>query len=192
MTYKRFLKISGLILAIISFNNCKNAPNTEGSQSATQNAVDSSTRVTEITNRPVQNYTVVPFQQVGSITPAMSETDIKQLYGDSNVVRVNRGMVQTVVFPNSDKELEIVWKKDAKFKKIGNIILRKGNWRTPEGIGLGATKKELEAINGKAVTLFPLGEDDFRVVWNDGKVHPKLALTYSKTDDRVFEMLILF
>jgi hypothetical protein len=192
MTYKQFLKIWGLILAISSFNNCKNTPNTERSQSATQNAVDSSTRVTEITNRPVQNYTVVPFQQVGSITPAMSETDIKQLYGDSNVVRVNRGMVQTVVFPNSDKELEIVWKKDAKFKKIGNIILRKGNWRTPEGIGLGATKKELEALNGKAVTLFPLGEDDFRVVWNDGKVHPKLALTYSKTDDRVFEMLILF
>jgi hypothetical protein len=192
MTYKQFLKISGLILATTSFNNCKNTPNTEGSQSATQNAVDSSTRVTEITNRPVQNYTVVPFQQVGSITSAMSETDIKQLYGDSNVVRVNRGMVQTVVFPNSDKELEIVWKKDAKFKKIGNIILRKGNWRTPEGIGLGATKKELEVLNGKTVTLFPLGEDDFRVVWNGGKVHPKLALTYSKTDDRVFEMLILF
>jgi hypothetical protein len=192
MTYKQFFKILGLILATISFNNCKNTPNTEGSQSAAQNAVDSTSRVTEITNRPVQNYTVVPFQQVGSITSAMSESDIKQLYGDSNVVRVNRGMVQTVVFPNSDKELEIVWKKDAKFKKIGNIILRKGNWRTPEGIGLGATKKELEALNGKAVTLFPLGEDDFRVVWNDGKVHPKLALTYSKTDDRVFEMLILF
>jgi hypothetical protein len=192
MTYRNLIKISGFIFTILSFINCKNTPNTEGSQSAAQNAVDTSSQVTEITNRPVQNYTVVPFQQVGAITSAMSEADIKQLYGDSNVVRVNRGVVQTVVFPNSDKELEIAWKKDAKFKKIGSIIIRKGKWRTPEGIGLGATKKELEAINGKAVTLFPLGEEEFRVVWNGGKVHPKLALSYSKTDDRVFEMLILF
>jgi hypothetical protein len=192
MTYKKFIKIICFILAIILNYNCKNTPNTEGSNSATKNALDSTTQVTEITTQPVQNFTVVPFQQVGSITAAMTEMDLKQLYGDSNVVRVNRGVVQTVMFPNSPNELEIAWKKGEKFKKIGSIIIRKGNWRTSEGIGLGATKKELEAINGKAVTLFPLGQEEFRVVWNGGKVHPKLALSYSKTDDRVFEMLILF
>ena len=192
MTYKKFIKIICFLVAIILNYNCKNTPNTEGSNSATNNALDSTTQVTEITTQPVQNFTVVPFQQVGSITAAMTETDLKQLYGDSNVVRVNRGVVQTVVLPNSPNELEIAWEKGKKFKKIGSIIIRKGNWRTPEGIGLGATKKELEAINGKAVTLFPLGQGEFRVVWNGGKVHPKLALSYSKTDDRVFEMLILF
>ncbi len=192
MTYKKFIKIICFLMAIVFNYNCKNTPNTEGSNSAIKNAIDSTTQVTEITNRPVQNFTVVPFQQVGSITAAMTETDLKQLYGDSNVVRVNRGVVQTVVFPNSANELEIAWKKGEKFKKIGSIIIRKGNWRTPDGIGIGATKKELEAINGKAVTLFPLGQEEFRVVWNGGKVHPKLALSYSKTDDRVFEMLILF
>jgi hypothetical protein len=184
---KYFLLIS--LFIALGFTNCKN---TEGPRSAATNSVDSTTKVQAITDRPVQNFTVVPLQQVGSITAAMSESDLKQLYGDSNVVRVNRGVVQTVVFPNSPNELEIAWKKDAKFKKISNIIIRKGPWRTPEGVGLGATKKELEAINGKPVTLFPLGEDDFRVVWNGGKVAPKLAVTYSKTDDRVFEMLILF
>ncbi len=188
MSYIKFLKIISL-LSLVAFSNCKN---TEGGTAANKNVVDSTTQVTAITDRPVQNFTVVPFQQVGNITAGMTETDVKKVYGDSNVVRVNRGVVQTVVFPNSDKELEIVWKKDAKFKKINSIIIRKGNWRTPDGIGLGATKKELEAINGKPVTLFPLGEDDFRVVWNGGKVQPKLALSYNKTDDRVFEMLILF
>ncbi len=191
MIYIKLIRITCFI-ATISFYNCKNASNTEGGNSATKNAVDSATQVTALTTRPVQNFTVVPFQQVGSITSGTTETDLKQLYGDSNVLRVNRGMVQTVVFPNSENELEIAWRKGEKFKKIGSIVLRKGAWRTPEGIGLGATKKELEAINGKAVTLFPLGEDDFRVVWNGGNVHPKLAVTYSKTDDRVFEMLILF
>jgi hypothetical protein len=198
MTDKRNIKILCLFLAI-GFYNCNNAPNTEGSNSATQNSMDTTmqmhdttTQVNALTTRPVQNFTVVPFQQVGTITARMTEMDLKQLYGDSNVVRVNRGMVQTVVFPNSPNELEIAWEKDAKFKKINYISIRKGNWRTPEGIGIGATKKQLESINGKAVTLFPLGEEDFRIVWNEGKVHPKLAVTYSQATDRVFEMMIMF
>jgi hypothetical protein len=201
MNYQNNIKSLFFLLAII-FYNCKNTPNREGSNSSnstTQNAIDTTiqtldttTQVKPITTRPVQNFTVVPYQQVGTITARMTEKDLKLLYGDSNVVRVNRGMVQTVVFPNSPNELEIAWKKNAKFKKINYISIRKGNWRTPEGIGIGATKKQLESINGKAVTLFPLGEEDFRVVWNEGKVHPKLAVTYSEATDRVFEMMILF
>lgn len=198
MTDKRNIKILCLLLAT-AFYNCNNASSTEGSNSATQNAMDTTmqtrdttSQVNALTTRPVQNFTVVPYQQVGTITASMTENDLKQLYGDSNVVRVNRGMVQTVVFPNSPNELEIAWEKDAKFKKINYISIRKGNWRTPEGIGIGATKKQLESINGKAVMLFPLGEEDFRIVWNDGKVHPKLAVTYSEATDRVFEMMIMF
>jgi hypothetical protein len=188
MTYKNNLK-SITLFGLIALFSCQNR---EGSKSTTQNAVDSTTFVQAITDRPVQNFTVVPFQQVGNITAGMTETDLKQLLGDSNVVRINRGAVQTVVFPNSPNELEIAWKKGEKFKKIGTIIIRKGNWRTPEGIGIGTTRKELEAINGKPVTLFPLGEEDFRVVWNGGKVYEKLAVSYSTTTDRVFEMIILF
>jgi hypothetical protein len=194
MNYRNNIKIA-CVLSAITFYNCKNTPNRGGANSATQNVVttdSTTTQVNPITTRPVQNFTVVPYQQVGTITAGMTETGLKQLYGDSNVVRVNRGMVQTVVFPNSPNELEIAWKKDAKFKKINYIIIHKGNWRTPEGIGIGATKKVLETINGKGVTLFPLGEDDFRVVWDGGKVHPKLAVTYSSATDRVFEMMILF
>ena len=178
-----------ILFSLMAFFSCQN---TEGGHSTAKNAVDSTTKVQVITDRPVQNFTVVPFQQVGNITAGMTETDLKQLLGDSNVVRINRGVVQTVVFPNSPNELEIAWKKGEKFKKIGNIIIRKGNWRTPEGIGIGTTKKELEALNGKAVTLFPLGEEEFRVVWNGGKVYEKLAVSYSSATDRVFEMLILF
>ena len=200
MTYINFFKIICLFSLII-FSNCKN---TEGSSSASKNTVDSTinstsnstidstTKVEAITARPIQNFTVVPLQQVGNITAAMSETDLKKLLGDSNVVRINRGSVQTVVFPKSPNELEIAWKKGEKFKKIGTIIIRKGNWRTPEGIGIGTTKKELAAINGKDITLFPLDEEEFRVIWNDGKVNPKLAITYSTVTNSVSEMIILF
>ena len=200
MTYVNFFKIICLFSLII-FSNCRN---TEGSNSASKNTVDSTTnsttnstidsttKVEAITTRPIQNFTVVPLKQVGDITGSMSETDLKELLGDSNVVRINRGSVQTVVFPKSANELEIVWKKGQKFKKIGTIIIRKGNWRTSEGIGIGTTKKELEAINGKPVTLYPLDEEEFRVIWNGGKVHPKLAVTYSTRTNNVTEMIILF
>ena len=196
MTYIKFFKIICLFSVII-FSNCRN---TEGSNSASKNTVDSTihlttdstTKVEAITTRPVQNFTVVPLQQVGNITGSMSETDLKQLLGDSNVVRINRGSVQTVVFPKSPNELEIVWKKGEKFKKIGTIIIRKGNWRTSEGIGIGTTKTQLEAINGKPITLFPLDEEEFRVIWNGGKVHQKLAVTYSTRTNNVSEMIILF
>ena len=188
MTYKNIFKLILFFSGIFLFS-CQN---TEGGKSATKNVVDSTTLVQAITDRPVQNFTVVPFQQVGNITVGMTETDLKQLLGDSNVVRINRGAVQTVVFPNSPNELEIAWKKGEKFKKIGTIIIRKGNWRTPEGIGIGTTKKELEAINGKPVTLFSLDEEEFRVIWNGGKVYEKLAVSYSSVTDRVFEMVILF
>lgn len=191
MTYINFLKIICLF-SVITFSNCKN---TEGSNSASKNSInsiDTTTKVEAITDRPLQNFTIVPFQQVGNIVGSMSETDLKQLLGDSNVVRINRGAVQTVVFPNTPNELEIAWKKGEKFKKISTIIIRKGNWRTPEGIGIGTTKKELEALNGQPITLFPLDEEDFRVLWNGGKVHQKLAVTYSTTTNAVSEIIILF
>ena len=196
MTYVNFFKIICLFSLII-FSNCKNRG---GANSASKNTVDSTmnstidstTKVETTAPQSIQNFTVVPLQQVGSITGSMSETDLKQLLGDSNVVRINRGSVQTVIFPKSANELEIVWKKGRKFKKIGTIIIRKGNWRTSEGIAIGTTKKELEAINGKPVTLFPLDEEEFRVIWNGGKVHPKLAVTYSTRTNNVSEMIILF
>ena len=196
MTYVNFFKIICLFSLII-FSNCKNR---EGPNSASKNVVDSTmnstidstTKVETTAPQSIQNFTVVPLKQVGNIMSSMSETDLKQLLGDSNVVRINRGSVQTVIFPKSANELEIVWKKGRKFKKIGTIIIRKGNWRTSEGIAIGTTKKELEAINGKPVTLFPLDEEEFRVIWNDGKVHPKLAVTYSTTTNNVTEMIILF
>ena len=85
MTYVNFFKIMCLFSLII-FSNCKNR---EGSNSASKNVVDSTmnstidstTKVETTAPRPIQNFTVVPLQQVGSIVGSMSETDAPAISG---------------------------------------------------------------------------------------------------------------
>lgn len=189
MVYKQ--KVVAVALAVCLFA-CKNAANTEGSKSPNV-VVDSAAMVTPLMDKTVQNFTVVPFQQVGNLTSAAtSEADLKRIFGDSAVVRVNQGDVKTLVFPKTENELAIIWQKKFPFKKIETVIIRHGKWRTPEGIGIGSTRRELEAANGKTPTFVAIDRGEFRPLWNGGKVHPKLVVSYSSTDDRVFEMQINF
>ncbi len=174
---------------------CTNAPqntqNTEGGV-ATDTALNSNAVVTPIEDRVLKNYTIVPQKQFGDITPATTEADLKLIYGDSNVVHINRGLVQTVIFPKSSSEIEIAWKKGQKFKKIESIFVRGGKFQTTEGIHIGSTLKDLEAANGKPVKLVPVSDEEMRPIWQGGKVNPQLVLSYDRDADRVFAIQINF
>lgn len=190
------LIIGYCILSLIFFA-CQEAPQknsndtyTEGG--ATTTATATQAIVTPKTDAVVQNKTVVPQQQVGQITANMSELDIKKLYGENNIARVDRGDVKTVVFPNSDRELEIAWKKGWDFKKLETAIIRKGDWKTAEGIGIGTTIDELNTINGKPIELFQREENYAIVRWKDGKVNPRLKVVVDTDTRKVIEMQIDF
>lgn len=187
-----------VVLIVLTLSACSEAPKqvsnpsdytnyTEGSKVDTPQAI-----VMPKTDAVVKNVTVVPQQQVGQITANMSELDIKKLYGEQNVARVDRGDVKTAVFPNSDKELEISWKKGQDFKKLETAIIRKGDWKTAEGIGIGTTVDELNKINGKPVELFQREENYAMVRWKDGKVHSKLKVIVDTDTRKVIEMQIDF
>ncbi len=184
-----------LLIFLIGIVACTNAPkntqNTEGGNAIDSTAVSSAT-VTPIDNKVLRNYTIVPKQQFGDITPATTDADLKRIYGDSNVVHINRGLVQTVIFPNSRNEIEIAWKKGQKFKKIESIIVRQGKFQTPEGIHIGSTLKDLEAANGKPVKLVPISDDEMRPLWQGGKVNPQLVLSFDPDKNRVFAIQINF
>ena len=184
-----------LLLLLIGICACTNAPknttSTEGGNSIDTTTMSSGT-VTPIDNKVLRNYTIVPKQQFGDITPATNEADLKRIYGDSNVVHINRGLVQTVIFPNSSNEIEIAWKKGLKFKKIESIMVRQGKFQTPEGIHIGSTLKDLEAANGKPVKLVPISDEEMRPIWQGGKVNPQLVLSYDPDKDRVFAIQINF
>ena len=194
--------IKYLLMLLIGIVACTNAPQntsnviakdeaTEGGNTLDTNA-SSNAIVTPMGDKVLRNYTIVPKQQFGDITPATTDADLKRIYGDSNVVHINRGLVQTVIFPNSSNEIEIAWKKGQKFKKIESIIVRHGKFQTPEGIHIGSTLKGLEAANGKPVKLVAVSDGEMRPLWQGGKVNPQLVLSYDPDKDRVFAIQINF
>ena len=185
------LAVSACTNAPQQSNSTQNTPNTvQGTEGVYQG--DSNAIVIPKTDKTVQNVTVVPKQQVGLITSNMTEADIKKTYGEINVVRVNRGDVKTAIFPNSDKELEISWKKGHDYKKLETAIIRKGDWKTADGIGIGTTVEELNKINGKPVELFQREENYAMVRWKDGKIDPKLKAIVDTDTRKVIELQIDF
>jgi hypothetical protein len=200
----RYILLFGLFISI----SCKNAPKQEQqadstvqNETATQlpsDAPDNSDNApvpppsVSKADKPVQNLTVVPMQQVGLITANMSEADIKKVYGEKSVLRVDRGDVQTLLFPATPNELEITWKKGFDFKKLETAIIRKGNWKTAEGIGIGTTVDNLSTINGKPVELYEI-EDGFALVrWKGGAVNSNLKCVVDTYAKKVVEMQIDF
>jgi hypothetical protein len=201
MKTRNYLPILALILTLFMActeapkqdNSSENSAYTEGGYTVTIVNTDATPQTaTPKTDAPVKSLTVVPKQQVGLIRADMTEADIKQAYGEKNVVRVDRGDVKTSVFPNSDKELEITWKKGQDFKKLETAIIRKGDWKTAEGIGIGTTVEELNAINGKPVELFQREENYAMVRWKNGKINPKLKAIVDTDTQKVIEMQIDF
>jgi hypothetical protein len=191
---KLIFLLSCLIFAAACNNTPQTTQNTEGASSTSDTSKTAITEsvVTPIVGKTVRNFTIVPKQQFGDITPAMTEVDLKRIYGDSNVVRINRGLVQTVIFPKSGSEIEIAWKKGQLYKKIESIIVRQGKFQSPEGIHIGSTLKDLEVANGKSVKLAPVDDEEMRPLWQGGKVNPQLILSYDKYADRVYSMQINF
>ncbi len=182
------------IVLILSCNNEQKSPEQQQQLALTDTitGIDSTSVVKPIENKIIRNYTIVPKKQFGDITSATTEEGLKKIYGDSNVVRINRGSVQTVIFANTDSEIEIAWKKGMPFKKIESLFIRKGKWQTPEGIHIGSTLKDLEAANGKPVKLVPIDDEEMRPIWQDGKVNPQLVLSYDAQKDKVYGIQINF
>jgi hypothetical protein len=179
-------------LTIFILFSCKNKKNADIKNTATQPNVTEYSNVTTKEDTPASNFTVMSKQQVGNVISSMSEADLKRVYGEKNVARVNRGDVKTVIYPNSDNELEISWKKGQEYKKLEVAIIRKGDWKTAEGIQIGSTVEDLERINGKKIELYTL-EDDMAIVrWQGGSVNKNLKVLVNLDTKKVMEMQIDF
>jgi hypothetical protein len=181
MKTRKYLLILALILTLFMActeapkqpNSSENTAYTEGGYTDTTSNMDATPQTASPkTDAPVKSITVVPKQQVGLITANMAEADIKQAY--------------------TNKELEITWKKGQEYKKLETAIIRKGDWKTAEGIGIGTTVEELNAINGKPVELFQREENYAMVRWKNGKINPKLKAIVDTDTKKVIEMQIDF
>jgi len=132
-------------------------------------------------NKVESSRLIVPGVKAGAITPEMTETELRVLFGEENVqpsdVDVGEGRTEhgTVIYPDEPaRKMEILW-KDAEEKRFPKRLIWTGDrteWKTAEGISLGTTLKELERVNGKPFSFFGFGWDYGGTIrsWQGGKL----------------------
>lgn len=111
--------------------------------------------------------TLPPFACAGPFAPDTDEAALIRQFGRANVVfrtvpAAEGEMVKaTVLFPQDrSRRVEIIWLDEKKRRRPGDVLVYDpGPWRTPEGIGIGATLAEVERANGKPFTLSGFGWD---------------------------------
>ena len=130
-------------------------------------------------SQPELDYTIIPGERVGAITKDIAEAQLVQVYGSENIspvsVYLGEGFYApgTALFANdSTRLLEIVWKDTTERKSPDHIRIIGNTWKTPEGVSLGTSLKELEELNGKSFTLTGFGWDYSGTIvsWENGKL----------------------
>lgn len=130
----------------------------------------------------------------GPFAQNATEASLKQAFGAANVeyktVAGAEGMETpaTVVFPNDPKRTVTVfwWDETARAKPASvsvqadfaadpdgmNPWLTPVLWQSPQGVTIGATVEEIEALNGKPFDISGFGWDygGYAVAWNGGKL----------------------
>jgi hypothetical protein len=93
--------------------------------------------------------TVVPGDRVGPITRDTTRADLAEAFGEANLkdetVALGEGETEagTIVYPDSERSLTVVWTDDSR-TKLGAVINLGPAWKTPEGIGVGMPFSELQ------------------------------------------------
>ena len=120
-----------------------------------------------ITLANANDWLIVPGSRVGPIDKNTSEMELRRLFGEKNELREDIGLGEgetepgTIVFPNSDGRLAILWKDQGQRQTPKEIRLNgdKTRWKTGQGISLGTSLKELEKLNGRPFFLMGFAWD---------------------------------
>ena len=128
----------------------------------------------------IAQWLCVPGKQVGRITANSTEADIIKSYGTENVVKRDVAVGErqiakgTVVYPDSENELIVIWKEGQEFQKPASVKISKENasWQTSQGIKIGTPIERLIQVNGKDFEFHGFEWDHAGLVtsWNDGNI----------------------
>ncbi|MEO1627487.1 MAG: hypothetical protein AAFV25_20215, partial [Bacteroidota bacterium] len=120
------------------------------------------------------------------IQAGFSEADIIAAYGQENVRReefkIGEGETTpaTTVFPDTDKELVVLWKAEAPFERMEQVRIEKADspWRTTQDVKIGTTLEQLIILNGKEFNFHGFEWDYAGLAkdWNGGFLHDKLEV----------------
>ena len=132
---------------------------------------------------------VISREGIGPVRVSMSEGELVEALGAESVERfdayIGEGFCApgSRVFPDTDAEIEVLW-SDPTYSVIAAVrVERDGSpWRTPDGVGVGSTLRELEASAGAPVEFSGFGWDyGGRATWSEGDL--RLGLTLAATQE---------
>lgn len=124
---------------------------------------------------------VIPGERVGPVTGRTSEEALREALDDEAVVRseveVGEGFCYpgTVLFPGSERRIEVTWQDTGRLSPaVVRIDVPGAPWRTPGGIGIGSSLRELEEANGGPFLFLGFGWDYGGRVsdWQGGRLAP--------------------
>lgn len=159
------------------------------------------TQETAATTRPTNDFIIVPGQRVGPLAAAAArENDLIQTFGAENIkkqpIYIGEGfeMPGYLIFPDAPGELEVVYDTTVAMDKPAFIRVARADtqWKTDQGISLGTTLAELQAINGKPFLFYGFGWDYGGSVtnWNEGAISSDLMITLDAGEGEFPETLL--
>lgn len=116
---------------------------------------------------PAADWTLVPGLRAGPITEKTSESDLRTIFGEANVVSSDIGVGEgftepgTILFPDDPgKRAEILWVRGDRTKiKILRITEKGTVWKTDRGVTIGTSLSTLRRINERPLTLLGFAWD---------------------------------
>lgn len=122
--------------------------------------------------------TFYPGKGFGLISMETGREALRRLYGEEHVVEMPVYLQEgeyapgLVVFPGTTEAVEIILAGDNE-PAYARISTSGSRWKTPEGLGIGASLAELEKANGRPFTFQGFGGDMSGMVndWLGGKFY---------------------
>ena len=106
------------------------------------------------------NFEIVVGERFGPIRETTTRAQLVSLFGRGQVidrpVSIGEDLCTpgTVVFANTNNEIEIGWQDNARTRvAFVRAIKQGGAWRTRRGVRVGTSLRELESIAGKTLTF---------------------------------------
>jgi hypothetical protein len=143
----------------------------------------------------VKDTLIIPGERVGSVTPLSTRADLAKMFGESNLkdetILQAEGTVSvpaTKVNSGTSRSFTVFWKDETR-NKIAYIKGFGSEWKTPEGIGVGTTLKQLRSDLGE-FKLYGFGWDYGGSVNLEGtklsKYQGKLSLTLDPASENAY------
>jgi hypothetical protein len=142
-------------------NTMVEAPNP--SEAVAKDASDAVAEEAVAEEAVAEDYTVVPGQRVGQVTPNTSRQQLAEIYGEANLtdteVHVGEGFMEpgTVVSFGNQPQFAVVWLDDSRSRPLMAKDFSP-DWKTPEGIGVGTPYATLQQQLG-SFQLYGFGWD---------------------------------